>query len=693
MNNCRSILCTGALGLLMLAGAASAQGEITFEDIASGGGAGLEFTHEFSVRADEVTKAFEDEIMDVVLEYVPAPFKPYGVPGVAILDYDGDGDLDIYVTNGPGAANSLFSNQMHESGHLSFVDVATEAGAALTEQDSQGVCYGDTDNDGDPELLVLGFNGTHRLLENEGNGTFTDVTATSHLLGSGLNGVSCAFGDVDNDGLLDVAIANAIDFTTMLGITAEAPTHNQPNELFLNQGGNVFQDVSVASGIRDKVVFPAIPADMTWGVSMVDYDQDGDVDIFFGNDMRAANMNNTSLSLFENDGHGSFTDMTAEAGLNVVGSWRGLSFGDLNCDSRLDLFSTNLGDYIFFPGQIPPGLFSSSWFLQGAEGTFARGSAGSLVTVPTGWGNSIIDYDNDGDLDIILYGNQDNTLFWDNSNPGVVLNNSGSCTAQFTWDQDTFDVGRHTRRNVEGLATGDLNGDGFEDIVSVSSFDLGEEIQLAPIFSNPIGSVFDPTAWAVYVTVPTADPNQFAFTGPVASEGSLAVEINSADNGNNWAKVNLLGTVGITEGGRSNRDGIGAVVSYTRPLSNNTLSSVSKPVLGGSSMLSQNSLELTFGLDEGRRGMVEVLWPGGTKNRLYGLRLFEEVTVPEIPCSFEDEWDNTGEYLRCVIGALDDIRDEGLIDNAGHVRFFLSAIHAYADERGIPLFITGSEGF
>lgn len=690
MNNCRSILCTGALGLL-LAGAASAQGEITFQDIAAGSGAGLEYTHQFSVRAEEVAKAFEDEIMDVPTEYVPAPFKPYGVPGVAILDYDGDGDQDIYVTNGPGAANSLFSNQMEESGTLSFVDVAAEAGAALTEQDSQGVCYGDTDNDGDHDLLVLGFNGTHRLLENQGNGTFADVTATSHLLGSGLNGVSCAFGDVNNDGLIDVAIANAIDFTTMLGITVEAPTHNQPNELFLNQGGNVFQDVSEASGIRNKEVFPEIPNDMTWGVSMVDHDEDGDVDIFFGNDMRAANLDDTSLSLFENDGHGSFTDMTEEAGLDVVGSWRGLSFGDLNCDSRMDLFSTNLGDYIFFPGQVPAGLFSSSWFLQGADGSFTRPAPpGFMNTVPQGWSNSIFDYDNDGDLDIVFYGNQDNTLFWDNSNPGIILNNRG-CAADFVWDNETYPIGRHTRRTVEGLATGDLNGDGFDDIVSVSSYNLAEDTQLAPIFSNPLGGVFDATAWAVYVTVPTADPNQFAFTGPVAQPGSLSVEISSADNGNNWAKVNLLGTVGITEGGRSNRDGIGAVVSYTRPVNNSTLTSVTKPVLGGSGMLSQNSLEMTFGLDNGRRGMVEVLWPGGTRNRLYGLRLFEEVTVPEIPCSFDADWDNTGEYLRCVIGALDDIRDEGLIDNAGHVRFFLSALHAYADERGIPLFITASD--
>ena len=674
MNTCRSLVRTvSALGLLL---AGSAHG-VTFQNVP------LDFSHQPATRLQTLTDYFSDDVMDVPTEYVPAPFKPYGVPGVAVLDYDTDGDLDIYVTNGPGGANGLFSNQLVESHSLGFVDVADEAGVALTDVDAQGVCYGDIDNDSDPDLLVLGFNGAHHLFENDGDGTFTDITASSHIAGQTLNGVSCAMGDVNNDGLLDIAIANAFDFTTMNAITDEPVVHNQPNSLFLNQGGNTFTDISASSGIRDKITGADYPADLSWSVALVDYDEDGDVDAFFGNDMRAGGFQNTFISAFRNDGSGHFTDVTGSTGLNSVGSWRGLAFGDINCDGRMDLFATNLGDYIFFPGQIPPGTFSSAWFLQQANGTFARQAPGALKTVPQGWSDAMLDYDNDGDLDLVHYGNQDNTLFWDNSNGGVILNNS-NCSATFTWDDEALgDPTHHVQHNIEGLATGDLNNDGFDDIISVSSFNVTDDTPLAPIFSNPLGSVFDVAAFAVYVTVPTADPNKFAFTGPEGAPGSLFVEINSG-NDNNWAKVKLVGTTGITTDGQSNRDGFGAVVSYTRPINNNTLSSVTRPVQGGSGMLSQGSPELTFGLDGGRRGLVEVLWPGGTRNRLYGVRLGERVEFPEIPCSFDDDWANTGDYVTCVVSALDEIRDAGLIDNQDHVRFFLSALHAYFDARGLP---------
>ncbi|HEX3129183.1 MAG TPA: VCBS repeat-containing protein, partial [Thermoanaerobaculia bacterium] len=353
MNTCRSLVRTvSALGLLL---AGSAYG-VTFQNVP------LDFSHQPSTRLQTLIDYFSDGVMDVPTEYVPAPFKPYGVPGVAIFDYDTDGDLDIYVTNGPGGANGLFSNQLVESHSLGFVDVAADAGVALTDVDTQGVCYGDIDNDSDPDLLVLGFNGAHHLFENDGDGTFTDITATSHIAGQTLNGVSCAMGDVNGDGLLDIAIANAFDFTTMTAITSQPVVNNQPNSLFLNQGGNTFTDASTTSGIRNKVTGANYPADLSWSVALVDYDEDGDVDAFFGNDMRAGAFQNTFISLFQNDGHGHFTDVTGAAGF-PNGSWRGLAFGDINCDSRMDLFATNLGDYIFFPGQVPAGAFSSAWFL------------------------------------------------------------------------------------------------------------------------------------------------------------------------------------------------------------------------------------------------------------------------------------------------------------------------------------------
>ena len=105
------------------------------------------------------------------------PIKPRGAPGVAILDDDGDDDLDLYVTNGPGACNSLYANQLTERGQLTFVDVAATAGVCATEQDGTGVCFGDVENDGDEDLLVLGRMDPNRLFENRGDGTFADIRA------------------------------------------------------------------------------------------------------------------------------------------------------------------------------------------------------------------------------------------------------------------------------------------------------------------------------------------------------------------------------------------------------------------------------------------------------------------------------------------------------------------------------------
>jgi len=675
------ILCT-LLAVMLPVGAALADDGVTFHEI--GGTSGLDYTHAFPARAATLASYFADGIVDVPTEYVPAPYKPYGVPGAAIFDFDGDGDLDLYVTNGPGEANSLFSNQLKETGHVGFVDIASQAGVALTEEDSQGACFGDIDNDGDEDLMVLGFNGTNHLFENRGNGFFADITSVSHTSGAGFNSISCAMGDIDNDGLLDILIGNAFDFTTMLAITREPTVHNQPNQLLHNLGGNDFADVSTSSGINTKVLTPEIPNDLTWGVSMVDYDRDGDVDIFLGDDFRANGQDKTFLRLYKNNGSGHFTDATAAVKLDQVGSWRGLAFGDLNCDGRMDVFATNMGDYIFFPGSVPAGAISSAWFLQNADGTFTNPGPGSLVTVPTGWGDSITDYDNDGDLDIIFHGGQDNMLFWDESNPGIVLTNTGNCSATFTWDQQALGgPTAHSLRNVEGVATGDLNNDGFDDIVSVSSFNVGSTDELAPLFGNPLNSVFDVAAFGVYVTMPTSNPNQFAFKDHFPTAGNLSVQVNSANNHNNWVKVSVVGTAGITTDGQVNRDGIGAVLSFTRA-PGGAHNTVTRPVLGGSSEASQNSLETIFGLDGSRRGQLDVLWPGGTKNRVYGLRLGERVSIPEIPCSYDADWANTGEYVTCVLASLDEIRDAGLVDNQMHVRLFLSALRAYQESNGLP---------
>jgi len=206
----------------------------------------------------------------------------------------------------------------------------------------------------------------------------------------------------------------------------------------------------------------------------------------------------------------------------------------------------------------------------------------------------------------------------DASNPGTLLKNDGA--GNFTYDADALaSATDHLRRSNKGLALGDLNQDGFVDIVSTSNFDYPESVPLVPD-SDGLGSPFDSLAAIVPTFVPTEN-GEFAWSGLVLPDGTLSVEINSADNGNGWVEVQALGTVGLTAEGIVNRDGIGAVVFFT-PEGGQT---AMEPILGGSSFISQNSLAANFGLGSETRGTVEVLWPGGVRNRLYNVEAGEKI--------------------------------------------------------------------
>jgi hypothetical protein len=662
--------------LLLIYGALSAAA-VTFEDIAAGGGAGLTYSRTPSARLAILDGIAADGLLDLIAEYPNLPYKTHGAPGVAVWDYDNDGDLDLYVTNGPGTPNSLFRNQLQETGLLTFEDVAQAAGAALTAQDSQGVCYGDVDNDRDLDLFVVGYKG-NLLLENQGDGTFEDITAASGTGGPGTVSVSCAMGDVNGDGLLDVLIANAFDFQSNIAYGVPF-TYNEHDQLLVNQGGNVFADESNASGITDLAGLPVPGAALvSWAASLLDLDLDGDLDAVIAQDQHS-NLTDVGFPrIFKNDGTGHFTDATAAVHMNRVGEWRGLAFGDVNCDGRFDIFVSNVGDYVFFPGFYAPGTWASRWFLGQSDGTFADPGVGSLTTTPTGWGAAMSDYDNDGDTDIVYHGGWEFTVFWDESNPGVLLENQG-CSASFTWDSAALAGStNHLDRNVEGLATGDFNNDGFTDVVTVSSFDVPPGSLRIPLFSAPLGSPFDATATFVPTALPSAsNPIAFDWLGAPQSPGTLAVEINSG-NANHWAAFDLLGTRGLVanqvSSGRVNRDAIGAVVRFTPEGGQPTLT----PVLGGSSYASQSSLTVTAGLGAAVRGTVEVLWPGGVKNRLYDVAASERLVLPEIPCSFDSAMSRKS-YDKCVKESLKDLRHPhvDVLTHAEAERLEASALRAF----------------
>jgi enediyne biosynthesis protein E4 len=667
-------------------------------------------------------------------DFAQEPIHDRGIAGVAMFDYDGDDDLDIFVTNGPGRPNSLYQNQLGKTAPdkkapdkkgpgkkkgLEFVDVAAEAGVALTDLDANGACAGDIDNDGHVDLYVLGRNAPNHLLRNRGDGTFTDVTVTSGTGAGTFSHASCTMADFDGNGLLDIAIANSFDMRKALAIFAVPYALNQPNQLLQNEDGRRFTDVSDRSGLTNTVVTDPPPgeqppfAGISWAIAAVDYDQDGDPDIMVANDQAAYPMKKYGgldrglLRVYQNNGTGTFKDVTHEVGTAEPGAWMGLSYGDFNFDGTLDVFTTSAGDYLFLPLPemgISQGDMSSRWFLQRGDHTFAdpRRSTlkeplkdgadpdlGGLGATPWGWGTSTLDYDNDTDTDIIYHGALDGMFWVTSDNPGALLENKGPKALRkgfypaFDLDDALTKAGTdHRRRTVTGVAVGDLNQDGFDDIVSVAqSRKVGDLTPYADDASFDFGSPFDKDAayLKTYERVgggPSVPSILLRPTGNGTADGDLSVQINKG-NTNHSATVRTLGSVGITPGGRVNRDGVGAVVKFTPKGSPAAI----RPVIAGSSFASQDALEGTFGMGRHGVGTVEVLWPGGVRNKLFDVNAGERITFPEIPCSYDDTSLPLRSYVTCVKGALEDLVAAGELARPQAQRFLNSAIAARSHRR------------
>jgi len=664
-----------ALSALVLAAALPAAAQTVFHDAA--GSLGVDYRRTPSPAREAALEALRQLPAFTMQHMAATPLKPGGAPGVALVDVDVDGDLDVYVTNGPGADNPLYLNLLAETG--AFALQRTVSGAEATAQDSSGVCFGDVDNDGDPDLYVLGTEEPNRFFVNRGNGTFDDRTAASGLGGGALGSSSCSLGDVDNDGLLDVVVANTwSDWTNMEPIFLVPFARSQHNQLFLNRGGNVFEEVAAEAGLHDQRGFSPAGLDgsptITWAIALVDLDLDGDVDLVTADDQGAipeaalGGMDRGLIHVFENDGAGRFTDVTDAAGTGLPGGWMGLSFGDLDADGSLDLFATNVGAYLQpkmgMPVHVPE--LNSRWFFGTPGGAFVDSRSGGLEATPFGWGTSMADFDNDGDTDVVFFGGLDAGVWVDASNPGVLLVNDGAGNLAYEPDGFLTDYRRHI---VHGSAAGDLDRDGFVDVVTVSAFDAPPP---APVVSYGLsyGSPFDAEA----ALLPTFAPNaagEMVFTGLRYAEGSVQVQLNAA-GGPGSVAVRTVGSAGLLARGAVNRDGIGAVVGFDpRPGRR-----VMRPVVGGASYASQDDLEGVFGLGGARRGTVEVLWPGGVRNRLYGVEAGERIVFPEIPCSYDVPWP-IEDYQRCLRRSLDGLEAAGVLSAAEAARFRRGAVSAY----------------
>jgi len=675
----RFAACAAATACLAGAGALHADGGVTFTNISAGGAAGVQYQR---IETPALIAQQLNYYNGIPLPHPgllsQTPQKPHGAPGVVLFDYDNDGDMDIYVTNGPGGANSLFQNQFAQTGQVTFVDVAVPAGVAAVAQNSTGVCYGDLDNDGFEDLYVLGLGENNILFHNNGNGTFSDITAAAGVAGGTFHHASCAMGDFNNDGYLDIAVADTYDDWSNRRpvVVPGGYAGGEPNLLFMRNPalpGIQFTDASVSSGVQASS--PAGRSTLTWGISAVDVDQDGNVDLLWadlqGTPPRSATDVRGYTRWLKNDGTGHFTDVTLQANL-TWGSWMGLAYGDFNCDGNMDFVATNLGNYVGGPTQ------PTRWFLGDGHGGFTDPGVGALNATPFGWGVAVVDYDNDGDQDIIYYGDDDLLTIIAEDNPGTVLQNTGGCHANFTYDGSalTYD---HRTREVNGVAAGDLNNDGFPDVVSVAMFQIQRVPGFNPSFllvSIPYNSVFDSIAQieiAMHVVAGGPTGTMLAFVPTQFTRGDVAVEINSGGNGNGAVSVKTLGSFGLTAGAKVNRDGMGAVLKFT-PDGGNT---VITPVLGGGSHASQSSRVAGFGLGTAAQGTVDVLWPGGVRNRLYDVKNGESVVVPEIPCSYAGSWKNFGQYNACVHHAINDLRQQNVITEAQGDRLAASAARAF----------------
>jgi hypothetical protein len=321
--------------------------------------------------------------------------------GCAWIDYDQDGLMDLYLVNGAATKaytpkQPLRSALYRNMGDGTFKDVTEAAGVGAQGLFGMGVAVGDYDNDGFPDLYVLGY-GRCMLYRNNGNGTFTDVTARAGVENSGMWASSAAWFDYDNDGRLDIVIANYVDWSPERNFYCgdEGPGmraychpnvfHGQPARLYRNKGDGTFEDASQSSGIGPK-------AANGLGVVTFDYNNDGWQDVFISNDAMPNH-------LFHNKGDGTFREVAYMAGAAVSADGQmeagmGIDAADTTRSGRLDVYICHLDMQL------------NRYYRNMGDETFIDATLSSKVGYDTyqisGFGMRFFDYDNDGAVDIFV---------------------------------------------------------------------------------------------------------------------------------------------------------------------------------------------------------------------------------------------------------------------------------------------------
>jgi hypothetical protein len=545
------------LGVGLAASAESFSGavrapQVSFIDIAST--AGLVFTHDNAASPEKY-----------LVETMGS--------GCGWLDYDQNGLFDIYLVN--GAATRLYTPKRplrsalyKNNGDGSFTDVTEHAGVGAEGLFGMGVAVGDYDNDGFPDLFVLGY-GRCILFHNNGDGTFCDVTPTAGVGNVGKWGSSAAWFDYDNDGKLDLVIANYVDWSPENNFYcgSKGPGlrsychpdvyHGQPPTLYHNNGDGTFTDVSNRSGLGQK------PGNGL-GVVTFDYDDDGWQDIFIAND----SMPNF---LFHNNRDGTFSEVAYSAGVAVgidgqFEAGMGADAADTTGSGRPDLVVTHLDQQL------------ARLYRNLGEGVFEDATYRSKISYATfhmsGFGARFMDYDNDGRRDLFMANGHvldniqryhaetryaESKLMFRNSGAGIFENVSDQLGADFL-----------QARVSRGAATGDFDNDGDLDILVSNN---GQPPQLLR---------------------------------------------NDGGSSNHWLQLFLIGT-------RSNRDAVGSRVRVTA--GDLILYDERK---GGMSYQSAQDPRLHFGL--GQRSaihQIEIKWPSGGLTKLTNLKADQILAIEE----------------------------------------------------------------
>ncbi len=611
-------------------------------------------------------------------------------PGAAVFDFDRDGDLDFYITQEAGKPNRLFRND----GNLAFTDVAAPAGVEATAQGSSGAAACDVDNDGYQDLYVGGrgvqgdgldfrsaddddLRAAHadRLFMNRGDGSFEDATDTA--LGGALNlrsaaTVLCA--DADNDGWLDIFVANLIDEDYFFMGEANHPGHF--DVMLHNQADGSFEDVSESAGVRGDSIWmrdpqgepltftdesgasfegydPSLsdergnrvgdPTGPTHAAVFFDYNDDSLPDLWVGTD-------GDFLKVYENRstrGEIRFEPVERRMGFARVGNWMGFAVGDYDADARLDVFATNAGYHLRMRAPQPnPGpdckYHERFWWGSCLNALLSRSGGGGFADVAPSTSvepSALMPPDS---LDAA------------NIHPSWPLP-TGLSAYDFGYGATFFDMDNDGYEDLywlgSELAAGDgpggdvypaagrmmrnRAGDGFEDVtVEARLLDVMgvryDEIEpgkdplayklSAKYHENGKGLAHGDLNGDGSVDLIGTNSSGLTFAGDgqqfEKTLGPTFVWINQPVGGS-WITLRLKGRMAI-DGGGSNADGIGARVYLTT-----TVAADGKPltqvreVKAGSSYLSMDSVELEFGLGSATVvDSIEVHWPSGRRQTL-----------------------------------------------------------------------------